>query len=127
MPPPDFDLPDGAGDRARRDFDQTLTDLYIEKHMAGFIAWARTHGMRYRTQPAFGDAFDAYLKLREHFGPREVFLLESQSGPASVTRRTTVGFGPLAATVINAVPLGGIGRTHCRFSVTGSRRASNAT
>src|SRR4051794_13976147 len=65
MPPPDFDLPAGAGDRARHDFDETLTDLYIDKHMAGFIAWARTHGMRYRTQPAFGDAFDVTRSARE--------------------------------------------------------------
>src|SRR3954453_8208559 len=65
MPPPDFDLPDGAGDRARHDFDETLTDLYIEKHMAGFIAWARTHGMRDRTQPAFGDAFAVTRTARE--------------------------------------------------------------
>ena len=65
MPPPDFDLPAEAGSRARHDFDRTLTDLYIDKHMAGFVAWARTHGMRYRTQPAFGDAFDVTRSARE--------------------------------------------------------------
>ena len=63
-PPADFDLPNGAGDRLRHDYFETLTDLYIDYHIAGFAEWARTHGMQYRTQPAFGNAFDVSRSAR---------------------------------------------------------------
>ncbi len=64
-PPADFDLPGGAGERVRHDYFETLTDLYVEHHIGGFTRWARTHGMRYRTQPAFGNAFDVTRSARE--------------------------------------------------------------
>jgi hypothetical protein len=64
QPPPDFDLPNGIGDRIRHDYYETLTDLYIDYHIAGFARWARTHGMTYRSQVAYGDAFDVTRSAR---------------------------------------------------------------
>jgi hypothetical protein len=63
-PPPDFDLPNGMGDRIRHDYYETLTDLYIDRHIAGFASWARTHGMSFRSQPGYGDAFDVTRSAR---------------------------------------------------------------
>src|SRR4051794_24474971 len=56
-PPPEFDLPDGLADRVRHDFWETLDDLYVEHHFQPFEAWARTHGMHYRVQPAYAGTF----------------------------------------------------------------------
>lgn len=63
-PVPDFDTPDATADRVRHDVEETFTDLYIDRHLAGWIPWARSHGMRYRTQAAFGDAFDVTRSAR---------------------------------------------------------------
>jgi hypothetical protein len=65
MPDPDYDLPGGAGDRIRHDYYQTLTDLYVDEHLAVFHEWAQTHGMRFRTQAAFGAALDVTRSARE--------------------------------------------------------------
>ncbi|MEA2124330.1 MAG: hypothetical protein QOI80_1112, partial [Solirubrobacteraceae bacterium] len=63
-PPADFDLPDGLGARVRHDYLETLTDLYVDNHLKVFQRWARTHGMRFRTQAAFGAALDATRSAR---------------------------------------------------------------
>jgi hypothetical protein len=65
MPNADFDLTDGMGARVRHDYFQTLTDLYVDAHMRAFQRWARTHGMRFRTQAAFGAALDVTRSARE--------------------------------------------------------------
>lgn len=64
-PAADFDLPGGAGERVRHDYFQTLTDLYVDEHIQPFQQWAGTHGMRFRTQPAFGAALDVTRSARE--------------------------------------------------------------
>lgn len=53
-PTPEFDLPGSDGDRLRRDFLLTLEDLYVERHVEPFQEYARTHGMDYRAQAAYG-------------------------------------------------------------------------
>ncbi|MET8468765.1 glycosyl hydrolase [Streptomyces sp. NPDC006422] len=65
LPRPDFDLPGGAGDRIRADFHHTLTDLYVERHLLPLQRWAATLGMRFRSQVAFGNTFDAIRSGRE--------------------------------------------------------------
>ncbi len=64
-PPADFDLPGGLGERARHDYYDTVMDLYADEHIGEFAGWARTHGMTYRTQAGFGNAFDATRSARE--------------------------------------------------------------
>jgi hypothetical protein len=63
-PNPDFDLPAGLGDRVRHDFSQTLQDLYQTEHIEPFEQWARSHGMDYRTQAAYGAPLDATASAR---------------------------------------------------------------
>src|SRR4051794_30578096 len=64
-PAPEFDLPDGLGDRIRHDYWQTLDDLYAENHFAPFEDWARTHAMHYRVQPAYAGTFHVTRAARE--------------------------------------------------------------
>jgi hypothetical protein len=64
-PAPEYDLPDGLGDRVRHDYWQTLDDLYAEHHFAPFEAWARTHAMHYRVQPAYAGTFHVTRAARE--------------------------------------------------------------
>ncbi len=64
MPPADFDLPDGAGARVRHDFDETVTDLYIDYHLLPFQKWAKGHGGRFRSQVAYGLALDVTRSAR---------------------------------------------------------------
>jgi hypothetical protein len=63
-PPADFDLPGDLGARVRHDYLRTLTDLYVDNHLKVFQRWARTHGMRFRTQAAFGAALDPTRSAR---------------------------------------------------------------
>jgi hypothetical protein len=56
--PPDFDLPDDVGRRVRHDYYETLTDLYIEDQLQPMVAWARSHGLSVRGQPAYGTTLD---------------------------------------------------------------------
>ncbi|MER7394007.1 glycosyl hydrolase [Streptomyces sp. NPDC000151] len=65
LPRPDFDLPQEAGERVRRDFYRTLTDLYVHQHLLPLQRWASTLGMRFRSQVAFGNTFDAIRSARE--------------------------------------------------------------
>src|SRR5579884_3697712 len=63
-PNPDFDLSNGLGDRVRHDFYQTLQDLYETQHIDVFEQWARSHGMSYRTQAAYGAPLDNTASAR---------------------------------------------------------------
>jgi hypothetical protein len=64
-PAPEYDLPDGLGDRVRHDYWQTLDDLYAEHHFAPFEQWARSHAMHYRVQPAYAGTFHVTRAARE--------------------------------------------------------------
>jgi hypothetical protein len=63
-PNPDFDLPNGLGDRVRHDFYQTLQDVYETQHIRPFEQWARSHHMDYRTQAAYGAPLDPTASAR---------------------------------------------------------------
>jgi hypothetical protein len=56
--PPDFDLTGAAGARARHDYYETLTDLYILNQLEPMAAWARSRGLSLRAQPAYGTTLD---------------------------------------------------------------------
>lgn len=64
-PPADFDLPDAQGERIRHDYYETLTDLYVDEHMQPFQDWAAEHGVKFRTQSAFGQNLDVTRSARE--------------------------------------------------------------
>ncbi|MDW5593054.1 glycosyl hydrolase [Conexibacter stalactiti] len=64
-PTPDFELPDGQGERIRRDYYRTITDLYVDEHLPTFADWAQQHGMQFRSQVAFGQDLDAIRSARE--------------------------------------------------------------
>lgn len=64
-PTPDFDLPDGKGDKIRNDYYTLLTDLYVEHHLAPFQQWAATYGMRYKSQSAYGQDLEPVRSNRE--------------------------------------------------------------
>ena len=64
MPVADFDFPDGSGSRIRRDFDHTVTELYIDNHLLPFQTWAEGHGGRFRSQVAYGLALDVTRSAR---------------------------------------------------------------
>jgi hypothetical protein len=53
LPPPTFELVGGVGERARYDFDETLTDLYVERHLRPMVAWAEARGVSLRAQVAY--------------------------------------------------------------------------
>jgi hypothetical protein len=56
--PPDFDLTGGMGARARHDYYETLTDLYISNQLEPMAAWARSRGLSLRAQPGYGTTLD---------------------------------------------------------------------
>ncbi|MDO8187260.1 glycosyl hydrolase [Conexibacter sp. JD483] len=64
-PVADFDLPGGDGERIRHDYYETLTDLYVEEHLQPFQDWASAHGVKFRTQAAFGQDLDVTRSARE--------------------------------------------------------------
>lgn len=64
-PVPDFDLAGGEGSRYRQDYYRTITDLYLDNHVKVVGQWARKYGMRFRTQPAYGNNFDVVRSARE--------------------------------------------------------------
>ncbi len=64
-PTPDFELPSGSARRLRNDFYETLTDLYVDEHLAPFADWADQRGMQYRTQAAYGQSLEAVRSARE--------------------------------------------------------------
>ena len=56
--PPDFDIAGAIGERARHDYYETLTDLYIEDQLVPMAAWARARGLSLNGQPAYGTTLD---------------------------------------------------------------------
>src|SRR5206468_1299047 len=63
-PTPDFELPDNSGYRYRHDYYETETDLYDANHIGVIADWAKTHGMRFRSQVAYGNSFDVTRSAR---------------------------------------------------------------
>ena len=64
-PVADFELPGGRGERIRHDYYETLTDLYVDEHLQPFQDWASEHGVKFRTQAAFGQDLDVTRSARE--------------------------------------------------------------
>ncbi len=64
-PVADFELPDAQGERIRHDYYETLTDLYVDEHLQPFQDWASEHGVKFRTQAAFGQDLDVTRSARE--------------------------------------------------------------
>jgi hypothetical protein len=53
-PNPDFVLSNGQAGKVRDDFYTTLTDLYVDDHLAVFQDWAKQrYGMKYKAQAAY--------------------------------------------------------------------------
>lgn len=65
LPTPDFELPDGLGERVRNDYYTLLTDLYVEHHLAPYQQWANKYGMRYKAQAAYGQDLEPVRSNRE--------------------------------------------------------------
>jgi len=53
-----FEYEPGVGQRIRNDYYQTLTDLYIEKHIIPMREWAARHGLGLRFQPSYGQSLE---------------------------------------------------------------------
>lgn len=49
----EFTFPSAGGARVKNDYDTTLYDLYIDKHIKPITEWAKNHGLTYRAQ-AYG-------------------------------------------------------------------------
>src|SRR4051794_1395788 len=64
-PTPDFELPGGEGFRYRHDYYETETDLYVDEHLKEISRWAKGHGMKFRSQVAYGNSFDVTRSARE--------------------------------------------------------------
>lgn len=56
-----YDFPGSAGERIRRDYEQTLTELWVDNHIAPATRWANGHGLKSAGR-AFG-AGDLGLEL----------------------------------------------------------------
>lgn len=48
---PAYDFSDGSGERVRRDYQQTASELYLSKYMTTLQTWANSHNMLLRVQP----------------------------------------------------------------------------
>jgi len=64
-PMPDFELDTGVGVRVRRDYYRLLTDLYISDHLLPLQNWSAGHGMRHKSQLAYGQSLEAIRGNRE--------------------------------------------------------------
>ncbi|WP_172119229.1 glycosyl hydrolase [Actinomyces faecalis] len=53
------------GRRVRSDYERLLTDLYVSEHLHVIQGWARGHGMRYKTQAAYGQNLEPVRSFRE--------------------------------------------------------------
>ena len=51
---PAYDFSDGSGERIRRDYRQTWSDLYLANYASTLEAWAHSHKMLFRAQ-SYGD------------------------------------------------------------------------
>ncbi len=47
---PCFDFPNGVGERIRYDWEQTLSDLFVERYCAGVSRWGKPYGFQHRIQ-----------------------------------------------------------------------------
>lgn len=56
--PPDFELSNGMGERARHDYNLTLTDLYIEEYLEPISRWAEQRGLEHGGQVAYNLTVD---------------------------------------------------------------------
>ncbi|HTW16683.1 MAG TPA: glycosyl hydrolase [Nocardioides sp.] len=65
LPPADFTLPGGDGQRVLNDYWRTLDDLYADEHLQPFIDFADETDMRFRTQAAFGETLNTSRAARE--------------------------------------------------------------
>ncbi|WP_022884750.1 glycosyl hydrolase [Glaciibacter superstes] len=69
-PVPDFELDTGdvfdagVGARVRRDYYRLLTDLYISDHLLVLQDWAASHGLRHKSQAAYGQNLEAVRSNR---------------------------------------------------------------
>ncbi len=55
-----FDIPNGMGERIRRDYDLTLADMFSEYFLSQATEWARDHGLKSRVQ-CYGHVMDPLL------------------------------------------------------------------
>jgi hypothetical protein len=74
LPPRPFDFDGDVGARVRYDYQRTLTDLYSERYLGAFSAWAHSHGLRSRVQVAYN-----YLALDMLRSARYVDIPENES------------------------------------------------
>ena len=64
-PTADFELDTGVGARVRRDYYRLLTDLYISEHLLPIQKWSATHGLRHKSQMAYGQNLEAIRSNRD--------------------------------------------------------------
>ncbi|HEY5320550.1 MAG TPA: glycosyl hydrolase [Galbitalea sp.] len=64
-PIPDFELDTGVGARVRRDYSRLLTDLYISDHLLPLQKWSAGHGLRHKSQAAYGQNLEAIRSNRD--------------------------------------------------------------
>ncbi|WP_433519572.1 glycosyl hydrolase [Nonomuraea sp. CA-143628] len=64
-PTPDFEFDTCNGGRVRKDYYRLLTDLYVDEHLAVFQDWARSLGMRHKSQAAYGQNLEPIRSNRE--------------------------------------------------------------
>jgi hypothetical protein len=64
-PVPDFELDTGVGARVRRDYYRLLTDLYISDHLLPLQEWSAGHGLRHKSQVAYGQNLEAIRSNRD--------------------------------------------------------------
>ncbi|TXN29496.1 glycosyl hydrolase [Lacisediminihabitans profunda] len=64
-PVPDFELDTRVGARVRRDYYRLLTDLYISDHLLPLQEWAAGHGLRHKSQVAYGQNLEAIRSNRD--------------------------------------------------------------
>jgi len=57
---PAFAFAGDDAERAHHDYDQTVSDLWLENRIAPFVAWAHSLGMEYRNQ-GYGEPVDSIL------------------------------------------------------------------
>lgn len=65
LPPADFTLTGGDGQRVLNDYWRTLDDLYADEHLAPFIEFADETDMQFRTQAALGETLNTSRAARE--------------------------------------------------------------
>jgi hypothetical protein len=74
LPGNPYEFAGGIGARIRYDFDETLTDLYIDRYLNAMTAWAHARGMQTRDQVAYN-----YFSLDMLRSARAVDIPENES------------------------------------------------